>query len=90
MGVAGMLFYALLGLNVYAFVMMALDKAKARAGEYRTPEKRIFLVAACGGSVGVLLAMYTFRHKTKHIQFTLGIPCIIAAQVYLAYRLWFR
>lgn len=81
------LFFAALGLNIYAFVVMGLDKARARAGESRTPEKKLFLIAACGGSLGILAAMYVFRHKTKHIQFVLGIPCIIAAQAYCAYLL---
>lgn len=52
----------------------------------RVPEKTLFLIAVLGGSIGVLLGMYFFRHKTKHKSFVFGIPAILAAQGALA---WF-
>ena len=67
--------------------IMAWDKRCARAGAWRVPEKTIFLLAAIGGSLGVWVGMYLFRHKTKHGKFVLGIPLIIAVQTYLAYRM---
>jgi uncharacterized membrane protein YsdA (DUF1294 family) len=47
-------------------------------------------VAALGGSIGSLLGMYTFRHKTKHIKFTLGIPVILVIQIFAAVYLIYR
>lgn len=42
------------------------------------------LSAALGGSVGALAGMYTFRHKTKHPKFTIGVPAILAVEIALA------
>ena len=53
----------------------------------RIPEKTLFLIAAAGGSVGVLLGMYTFRHKTRHLSFVIGVPVILALQV-AAVMMW--
>lgn len=74
---------------------MGLDKTIARKnGERvqrgrkprrRIPEKTLFLIAALGGSLGVLLGMYTFRHKTKHWYFVVGVPAILAAQLALGW-----
>ena len=69
--------------NAAAFLLMLADKIKAKRGAWRIPEATLMGVAAIGGSVGVLAGMYAFRHKTKHIKFTLGIPLILAAQVAL-------
>jgi len=63
---------------------MLADKLKAKRGAWRIPEKTLLGVAAAGGSIGSLVGMYTFRHKTKHIKFTLGIPLILIAQLALA------
>lgn len=71
-------------INAAAFVLMLADKIKAKRGAWRVPEATLMTVAAIGGSVGALAGMYTFRHKTKHIKFTLGIPLILAVQVGLA------
>lgn len=76
---------------------MGLDKTIARKnGERvqrgkkprrRIPEKTLFLIAALGGSLGVLAGMYLFRHKTKHKSFVFGVPLILAAQAALAWLL---
>ena len=47
-------------------------------------------IAAIGGSIGCLCGMYTVRHKTRHLKFTLGIPAILAAQLLLAGWYFFR
>ena len=60
---------------------MLVDKFKAKKNLWRIPEKTLFLVAALGGSIGCLLGMYTVRHKTQHLTFTLGMPLILALQV---------
>ena len=50
----------------------------------------LLFLAAAGGSAGALLAMYGFRHKTKHRKFTAGVPAILCAQIALgmAVMLW--
>lgn len=77
------LLYLLL-INAAAFILMLVDKRKARKNRWRIPERTLILSAALGGSIGALLGMYTFRHKTKHLKFTLGIPAILIAQISLA------
>ena len=74
-------------INAAAFVLMLADKLKAKRSAWRIPERVLIGSALLGGSVGALAGMYTFRHKTKHIQFTLGIPVILVAQIVLV--IWF-
>lgn len=71
----------LLIINAAGFVLMLVDKIKAKKNLWRIPEATLMGVAAAGGSVGSLVGMYTFRHKTKHLKFTIGIPLILALQV---------
>ena len=71
----------LLIINALAFVLMLADKYKAKKNLWRIPEATLFLVAAIGGSIGSILGMYTFRHKTKHVSFLLGMPLILAVQI---------
>ena len=78
-----LLWYLLL-INAVAFVLMLVDKVKAKKNRWRIPERTLMLSAAFGGSIGALLGMYTFRHKTKHLKFTLGVPAILIAQIALA------
>lgn len=70
-------------INAAAFLLMLVDKQKARKNLWRIPERTLFLSALLGGSIGALLGMYTFRHKTRHLSFTLGMPAILAAQIAL-------
>ena len=77
------LLYLLL-MNVIAFVFMHADKRRARKNRWRIPERTLIATAVLGGSIGALMGMYTFRHKTKHLKFTLGIPAILIAQILLA------
>lgn len=82
------LLYLLL-INAVGFSLMLIDKWKAKHNRWRIPEATLMTVAALGGSVGSLLGMYTVRHKTKHIKFTVGIPLILVAQIALAiYLIW--
>ena len=74
----------LLIINAAAFLLMRIDKQKARKNRWRIPESTLMLSAALGGSIGALAGMYTFRHKTKHLKFTLGIPAILVTQLLLA------
>ena len=70
----------LLIINALGFLLMLLDKQKARKKKWRIPEATLMGIAAIGGSIGSLLGMYTFRHKTRHPKFRLGIPLIQAIQ----------
>ena len=60
------------------------DKRRARKGKWRVPEKTLFLLPLLGGSIGALLGMRVFHHKTKHWYFVWGIPAILLAQIALA------
>lgn len=77
------LFLYLIIINALGFLFMLIDKQKAKKKKWRIPEARLMLTAALGGSIGTLCGMYTFRHKTKHIKFTLGVPAILIGQVLL-------
>jgi len=80
----------LAAINGLAFLLCGIDKRKARRDRWRIPEKTLFLSAILGGSVGFLLGMHLFRHKTKHKSFTIGMPLILAAQIGLAAWLLMR
>lgn len=75
-----LLLYYLLIINAAGFLLMLVDKWKARKNRWRVRESTLLLIAALGGSVGSLAGMYLFRHKTLHLKFTVGIPLILAAQ----------
>ena len=77
------LLICLAAVNVAAFAAMGIDKAKAKAGAWRVPEATLFLLAVLGGSVGGILGMQLFRHKTKHKTFTVGFPAILVCQLAL-------
>ena len=72
------------------FTVYGVDKAKARRGAWRVPEKTLFLLPLLGGSVGALMGMLVFRHKTKHWYFVWGIPLILLAQIALAVWVYFK
>jgi len=72
-------------INVLTFLLYGIDKWKARRGKWRIPEETLIWLAIVGGSIGALLGMYLFRHKTRHKKFTLGIPAIFLIQMGLFY-----
>ena len=74
----------LLIINAAGFLLMLIDKQKARKRHRRIPEATLMGIAALGGSVGSLIGMYTVRHKTRHLRFTIGIPVILGLQLGLA------
>jgi len=78
-----MLLYLLI-VNAAAFTLMLADKINAKKNAWRIPEKVLFFAAIIGGSIGSLLGMYLFRHKTKHFAFIFGLPLILAIQVLAA------
>ena len=81
---AGALAVWLIAINLVTFAVYGTDKRRARRGAWRVPEKTLFLLPLLGGSVGALLGMRVFRHKTKHWYFVWGVPAILLAQLALA------
>ena len=77
----------LLTVNAIGFLLMLGDKRMAQKKLWRIPESTLLMAAIIGGSVGCLIGMYTFRHKTRHLKFTLGIPAILAVQIALLFLL---
>ena len=77
--------YYLIGINVLTFLLYDIDKWKAQRGKWRIPEDTLIWLAIVGGSIGALLGMYLFHHKTKHRKFALGVPAIFLVQVLLIY-----
>lgn len=71
-------------INLLTFIVYGADKRRARKGKWRVPEKTLFLLPLLGGSIGALLGMRVFHHKTKHWYFAWGIPAILLAQIALA------
>lgn len=70
-------------MSAFLFVMMGLDKRRARRGSWRIPEKTLFVFAALGGAIGGTAGMFVFHHKTKHRTFRLLFPLLAAAQLAL-------
>lgn len=77
----------LLIINALSLLLMLADKRKAQKNLWRIPERTLFTAALFGGSVGSILGMYLFRHKTKHWYFVLGMPAILILQMALVFCL---
>lgn len=73
-------------INILAYSLMGVDKTNARQKKRRIPEVTLFLVALLGGSLGAVIGMNFFRHKTKHWYFVVGMPLILILQ--LAVLFW--
>lgn len=71
--------------NLLGFVLMGMDKKKARENKWRIPERTLWGVAILGGAIGSYMGMRVFRHKTKHTSFKVGMPLLILAHLGLAY-----
>ena len=70
-------------MNLIGFAMMGIDKHKAVKKLWRIPEYTFFVVALIGGSIGTIVGMRAFRHKTRHWYFVYGLPAILVLQVAL-------
>ena len=68
-------------MNAAGLMFMLVDKQKAIHNRWRIPEATLMTVAAIGGSLGCLLGMKLFRHKTKHLKFTIGVPLLLVLHV---------
>ena len=70
-------------INILGLFSMGIDKRRAMKRQWRIPERSLFIMAALGGSIGILVGMYLFRHKTRHLSFAIGIPVILILQLLL-------
>lgn len=71
----------LLVINIIGFLAMGIDKLKAQKGWWRIPEGTLMMLCLLGGGIGTIAGMYTFRHKTKKMKFTIGMPTILIAEI---------
>ena len=69
------------GMSFLLFAMMGIDKALAKRGAWRLPEKTLFLLALLGGALGGIIGMYFFRHKTRHSSFKAGLPMMLIVNI---------
>lgn len=67
--------------NVITFFIMWFDKHEAKIGDWRVPEKTLFLLVLLGGGIGGIAGMYAFRHKTRKWYFKIGFPAILIIQI---------
>lgn len=70
-------------INLIGFLSMYLDKYKAKKHLWRIPEATLFIIAIIGGSIGSILGMRIFHHKTRHWYFVYGMPAILIVQIAL-------
>ena len=70
-------------MNIVGFAIMGIDKRKAIKRTFRIPEATLFIVALIGGSIGSIIGMQVFRHKTRHWYFVFGMPAILVIQIAL-------
>ena len=77
--------YILICINVVTFLVYGIDKWKAKQGSWRISEATLLILAVFGGSIGALLGMKVWHHKTMHKKFKYGLPLILLAQIALIY-----
>ena len=80
----------LLVVNVIGFIIMGVDKKRAIRGAFRISEASLFFVAFIGGSLGSIIGMQHFHHKTKHWYFQYGMPVILMVQITLLLTHYFH
>lgn len=72
-------------INFISFLLVAIDKRKAIKNKYRISEKTFFIFSSIGGSLGTLLGMFQFHHKTKKLKFLIGIPILFLFNILVLY-----
>ena len=77
--------YYLIFINIVTFLVYGIDKWKAKQGSWRISEATLLMLAVIGGTIGALLGMQVWRHKTMHLKFKYGLPLILLAQIALIY-----
>ena len=81
MGVISVLIIYFILVNLLGLYAMYSDKLRAKKRAFRIPEATLFAIAIIGGSIGCIIGMYTFRHKTQHWRFVYGLPLILILQI---------
>lgn len=76
-------------ITLAAFAAMGVDKRRAKRDAWRIRERTLFLLALFGGSVGAIIGMRIFHHKTRHWYFVVGMPAILILQIGAAVAVWF-
>ena len=76
-------------MNLVTFWVYGADKRRARRGQWRVPERTLFLLPLLGGSIGALAGMRVFHHKTRHWYFRWGIPAIFLLQLAACGAVWY-
>ena len=74
----------LVAINIVTFFVYGIDKWKAKQSKWRIEESTLLWWAAAGGSIGALLGMKAWHHKTMHKKFKYGVPAILMAQIVIA------
>ncbi|MBC3888316.1 DUF1294 domain-containing protein [Acetobacterium paludosum] len=77
-------------INFVTFFLFWKDKRRSKRDAWRIPEKTLLIFSVVGGSVGGIMGMKVFHHKTKHLQFSLGLPVILLFQVGIAAVAFFK
>ena len=77
-------------INTLSFILMYIDKRRAIKNKWRVSENTLMLISILGGSIGSILGMYKFRHKTKHLKFKLGNPAILIIQLTIIFYLLYN
>ncbi len=80
----------IIAINLIGFMAMWIDKKKAQKGAWRFSEKSLFTITILGGGIGTIAGMYTFRHKTKKLRFTIGLPTILVTEIILVIYYLFK
>lgn len=75
-------------INAAGFSFMLIDKEKAKRNLWRISEKTLLITATLGGSLGVLIGMRVFRHKTLHLKFSLGVPALLVLHIVVLIFIW--
>ena len=83
------LFIYLAAINVVTFFLYGIDKLKAKHSRWRISEATLIWLSIFGGSIGALLGMKTWHHKTQHKKFKYGLPLILLLQIVLAGWIWY-
>ena len=81
MSITKIIIIYLIIINIIGFLAMGIDKHKAKMGNRRIPENTLFLFTVLGGGIGTISGMYVFRHKTKKLKSTIGMPLILILEI---------
>lgn len=77
-------------INLIGFLAMGIDKYKAKKNYWRIPEGTLMMLAVLGGGIGTISGIYVFRHKTKKMKFTVGMPTILISEIAIIVYLFIK